>query len=251
MNVPPVERVATGLLGAAAIGYGLHRRDSVGLAIVAGGALLGARAATGRCPAYRRVLGSAPVVDVSASVTILSSRSTVWRIVRDLEKLPSFFEHVARVEVTGPGTSRWTVEQGPLSLSWDASIGEEMEGRRLAWESLPGGDLDAEGAIELRDAPGDRGTELTMRVRYRPPGPFGLRRFRRLFTGVTQHQLRRELGRLRQLVETGAITTGARRPDLAAEVETANAGSLGISVPRRRQIRADARTELAPQGGQQ
>jgi len=224
VNVPPIERIATGALGAAALTYGLGRRDPLGYALAAGGALLGLRAATGRCPGYRRLLASTPVIDVSRSVTILSSRSTVYRVFRDRE--------------------------GPLSLTWDADITEEIEGRRLAWESRQGGGLEAEGALELRDAPGDRGTELTLQLRYLAPGPLGLAPFRRLLSGMTGHQLARELGRLRQLLETGAISTGARRPELAGDKETASTASLGVSVPRRRQVRADARTQLAPAGRQ-
>ena len=250
MNVPPIERIATGALGAAALTYGLGRRDPLGYALAAGGALLGLRAATGRCPGYRRLLASTPVIDVSRSVTILSSRSTVYRVFRDFEHLPAFLEHVAHVEVTGPRSSRWTIGEGPLSLTWDADITEEIEGRRLAWESRQGGGLEAEGALELRDAPGDRGTELTLQLRYLAPGPLGLAPFRRLLSGMTGHQLGRELGRLRQLLETGAISTGARRPELAGDKETASTASLGVSVPRRRQVRADARTQLTPAGRQ-
>lgn len=248
VNISPAERIATGVLGGAAIAYGLDRRGPLGLALAAGGAVLAARAATGRCPIYRRFTAPSPVIDVSRSATLYSTRATVYRVFRQFDKLPTFLQHVAEVEVTGPTTSRWTIREGRWTLTWDARITEEIEGRRLAWESLPGGDLEAEGAIELREAPADRGTEMTIRLRYRPPGAVAARPFRRLLEVITNHQLARELTRFRQLIETGSIATGARRLDQIEEREAATDAALGMAVPRVRRMRADNRTELAPEG---
>jgi hypothetical protein len=51
-NVGKKERVASGLLGGALLGYGLKRRSPLGLGLAAAGAAILARGATGRCAVY-------------------------------------------------------------------------------------------------------------------------------------------------------------------------------------------------------
>ena len=60
VNVPTAERAGTGLLGAILAFMGIRaifRRSPVGWVLAGVGALLGTRAASGRCPGYRALLG--------------------------------------------------------------------------------------------------------------------------------------------------------------------------------------------------
>jgi len=60
VNVPTAERAGTGILGAIMTFLGIRaifRHSPIGWVLAAVGALLGTRAASGRCPGYRALLG--------------------------------------------------------------------------------------------------------------------------------------------------------------------------------------------------
>src|SRR5205814_1373180 len=76
----------------------------------------------------------------------------------------------------------------PVTLRWTAELTDDVAARRLAWRSKPGGPISQQGEIDLVDAPGGRGTEVHVMIRYQPPlgaivvGP--LRALLRRYTGV-------------------------------------------------------------------
>jgi len=211
VNVPAGERVATLLAGAGLVGLGLSRRSLGGLLAAGVGAVALVRAVSGRCPVYRsRAIRKG--IHVRRVITIQAAPREIYDFWRDLTNLPRFMEHVESVVLEDAGVSRWTLEQGRKRLRYRARITEDSPGQRLRWESLPGGDLDHLGSLDLREAPGDRGTELVVKMHYFPPG--GLIVASALYAFLRQlarAQIGMELTRLRQLIETGEIATGARR----------------------------------------
>jgi len=223
VNMPRGERIATGLAGGVAFLIGMRRPSLAGFATAGIGAVLMVRAVTGRCPMYRaRALRKG--IQVRRAITIQGTPSEIYNAWRDLEKLPRFMHHVRSVTVEGDGISRWVVKEGPKELEWRAEIVEDSPGRRLRWRSLPGGDLVHEGSVEIR-ALKDRGTVVEVKLRYFPPGGlFVASALAGFLRRVTTLQIGYELARLQQLIETGEITTSARRLD---EVDDDRA--LGIS----------------------
>ena len=103
------------------------------------------------------------------TVTIERPRSAVYRFWRQLSNLPRFMSHLDRVDVFDNGRSHW-VAAGPLGrqVEWDAEIINEVDGYLLAWQSLPGSDVDSAGSVRMRDLPGGS-TELTVHLQYQPP----------------------------------------------------------------------------------
>jgi uncharacterized membrane protein len=76
---------------------------------------------------------------------------------------------------------------------------------------VEGSQIDTEGKVLFRDAPGDRGTEVEAIVAYKPPaGELG-RWIAKLFQREPAVQGRRELKRLKMLLETGEIATAQNR----------------------------------------
>jgi uncharacterized membrane protein len=231
-NIPTGERIATGLVGGAIIALGASRRSVAGAALAALGAALVARAVVGRSQLYRmRALRKG--IQVRRAITIQASPSEVYEVWRDLPNLPRFLQHVKSVTMESPTISRWVIEEGPKELVWRAEIVEDTPGRRLRWKSLPGGDISHDGAIDLREASGDRGTIVDVKLHYFPPGGLivaaALHGFLRK---LTQVQIGKELARLRQLVETGEISTGARRrEDLDPDEPITTAEELGRPMP--------------------
>lgn len=221
INVPRWERLASvviggGLAAAAArqiAGIGRkHRAIGSGTALGALGLGFLVRGVTGRCGLYR-MRAVRKGIEIRRAITIQCSPQEVYELWRNLANLPRFMHHVQAVEVLGSTLSRWTVQEGPTTLEWQAEITEDTPGRRLRWSSLPGGDIEHEGVLDVYPAPGDRGTVVEVRMRYKPPGGLlvmgPLSGFLRKLPGL---QLGEELARLRMLIETGELATGARNP---------------------------------------
>ncbi len=212
VNVPFGERIASVAVGGVLAALGLRRKSLGGALLVGLGGALVVRGASGRCPFYR-MRAVRKGIEVRRSVTVQASPHEVYELWRDLRNLPRFMAHVKSVELEPGGVSAWTIDEGGRQLSWRAEIVEEEPGRRLRWRSLPGGDLHHEGILDLHEAPGDRGTIVEVRLRYRPPGGVVVAgMLSGLLREVPGLQLAEELARLRMLIETGELATGMRRP---------------------------------------
>lgn len=219
-NVPRWERIASVLVGGGLAGLGLSRITGIGakrgvtsglLATFAGGVLL-ERGVSGRCGVYR-MRAVRKGIEVRRAITIQATPQQIYALWRDLRNLPRFMHHVKEVEVLGDKISRWVVQEGPKTLEWQAEIVEDTPGRRLRWKSLPGSDIEHEGTLDLVEAPAGRGTIVDVRMRYVPPGGlFVMGMLSGILRTLPGMQLAEELARLRMLVETGELATGARNP---------------------------------------
>lgn len=148
------------------------------------------------------------------SVVIRRPRAELYAFWRDFDNLPRFMENVREVRSLGGNRSQWTIA-GPAGASVEvlAEITEEREGERIAWRSVPGSDIEADGSVDFRDAPGDRGTTVEASVRYVPPGGTAGAWIAKLFQREPNVQGRRELRRLKMLMEAGEIATATNRRD--------------------------------------
>ena len=221
VNIPRWERIAGAVIGGGLASIGIiraiQRRTFAGTvggsAIAALGAGLFVRGVAGRSGIYRmRALRKG--IEVRRAITIQATPGEVYELWRDLTNLPRFMEHVKSVEIEDDRISRWTVQEGPKTLSWRAEITEDTPGRRLRWRTLPGAAIDHEGVLDLYEATGGRGTVVEVRMRYKPPGGLFVMG---MLSGVLRRlpglQLAEELARLRMLIETGELATGARNPN--------------------------------------
>lgn len=151
-------------------------------------------------------------VGASAAVTINKSPHEVYRAWRDLESLPRFMEHLESVSVTGERESHW-VARGPggRRVEWDAEMVRDEPGEEIAWRSKPHGSVRTEGSVRLRPAPGG-GTELRVRLAYQALwGSFGAVVAWFLGEEPTQ-QLRDDVARFKQFIETGEIARSEASP---------------------------------------
>ena len=160
----------------------------------------------------RRALPSGPRL-VGHAVTINRPRSELYAFWRDFENLPRFMSNVEKVVLGEPGRSVWTIAApGGFSVDLDTEVTEERDGELIAWQTLPGSDVAAEGCVAFRDAPGGRGTVVEAEIAYRPPGGELGRSIAKLFQREPGIQGRRELKRLKMLMETGEIATSDNHP---------------------------------------
>jgi uncharacterized membrane protein len=217
VNVPRSERIVSAIGGAAAIAVGLRTsfagRPLGGALLAVAGAAALARAATGRCPAYR-ARSMRKGIQIRRAVTVQSSPREIYELWRDFENLPRFLKHVSQVTHERAGISRWVAHAGRRRLEWTVELVEDVPARRLRWRSLPGGDVRCEGALDLREAPGDRGTVVEIKLHWQPPGGVLVAAsFHELLLKLASAEIGRDLARFQQLIETGEIATGARRLD--------------------------------------
>ena len=143
---------------------------------------------------------------VSKSVTIRRPREEVYRFWRALENLPQFMYHLQAVRSTEGRRSHWTVKApGGGTVEWDAELIEDRPNERLAWRSLQGSDVHHEGSVEFRDAPADRGTEIDVSLHYDAPAGQAGTLVATLFGEEPLQQIRDDLRRFKQVMETGEV----------------------------------------------
>jgi uncharacterized membrane protein len=217
VNVGSRERTVSLIGGAALAASGAaalaRKRFLPGLAMLTAAGMLAIRGKTGHCSLYGAigVSTSTDEVTMEKSVTVYRPREDVYGFWRRFENLPKFMEHLDSVRSTGPGRTHWKASgPGGISMEWDAEITGEEEGKEISWKSVDGADIDNGGTVDFRDAPGGRGTEVHVRVSYRPPGGSIGRTAATFADFVTSQMLEEDLKRFKQVLETGEITTQAR-----------------------------------------
>lgn len=93
-----------------------------------------------------------------------------------LTRLPEFMYHLRSVEDLGEGRSHWRAHAIlGRTVEWDAEVTERDVNERIAWRSLPGGDLETIGRVEFRpltstEDDGEAATEIDLLIHYRPTG---------------------------------------------------------------------------------
>ncbi len=223
-NVAEWERLASLAGGAVLLIAGSSSRGLRGFAALAAGAGLIHRGWTGYCPAYD-ALGVCHVdsahghalaphqgVRIEESVLIDRPAAELYDLWSRLEQLPQFMTHLESVTQQTDGHSHW-VARGPLGwqLQWDAETIQERPGELIAWQSLPGSQVDTAGSIHFRPV-ANRGTELKVTLRYDPPGGKLVASLAEFFHLGVEDSVRADLRRFKQWCETGEIATTKGQP---------------------------------------
>lgn len=234
VNVGPVERWLSVAVGGALAAYALRRRSVPGGTAALAGAALLYRGATGHCDVYqvmgvnrgrghgtgmiadrgsdtRSQLGGSAGIHVEESVSINKPVAEVFRFWRNLENLPRFMNHLESVAMREEGVSHW-VAKGPggMSVEWDARIINEIDNKLIGWQSLEGSMVSTAGSVNFRET--NRGTDVRVHLQYNPPaGKLGAA-VARLLGEEPGTQIREDLRRFKQLMETGEIPTTHGQP---------------------------------------
>jgi uncharacterized membrane protein len=219
-------RVAGDAMDLALLGSALRGRStSAARTLAATGAVVGALAAdvvavvrlsraangNGDAPAAGE---PEPPVQVSAAMTVRRDRDELYALWRDFEGFPDFMAHLEEVRSTGETTSYWKA-RGPLGMTveWEAQITEDVPSERIAWRSVAGSKIDNAGTVRFLAAPGDQGTEIHVDMRYSPPAGAVGAVIAKLFGEEPAVQLKDDLRRFKQIVETGEIVRSDGSPE--------------------------------------
>lgn len=153
-------------------------------------------------------------IDVSAATTVNKPAKEVYAYWRDLEHLPRFMAHVRRVKALDDRHSRW-VASAPAGrrVRWDAEVVDDRPGKLLRWRSVSGADVANQGSVEFRAAPGERGTEVRVHLTYDQPGGRLGKAVSTLLGESPEQQVRDDLARFKQLLETGEVVRSEGTPE--------------------------------------
>jgi uncharacterized membrane protein len=156
--------------------------------------------------ARRRRFGDYAVT--GKTITINRPRNELFAFWRDFQSLSRFMENIEKVQWTGEDRAVWTIRAPAWqTVEVETEVVEERENELIAWRSVDGSDIDTEGRVTFRDAPGGRGTVVEAIIAYKPPaGELG-RIIAKLFQREPEIQGRRDLKRFKMLMETGEIAT--------------------------------------------
>jgi len=215
-NVSDWERIASVAAGAALLWVGTRQRSQNRVATSAGAGLI-ARGISGYCPVSAMIgrgadrsntkvaLGGERGVHVYESVVINRPASQLFAFWRDFSNLPRFMEHLADVRVLSPSRSVWTAS-APIGMrvKWEAEVINEIEGELIGWQSTDNADVATAGSVRFVPTSGG-GTEIIVHLQYEPPAGKLRSLVASMFGEEPSQQIRSDLRRLKEILETGEI----------------------------------------------
>jgi len=216
-NISDAEKWISLAAGAGLTIYGISRARRGGWLLAALGGMLLERGATGHCRVYeafnvntagtgedtRRALGGSAGVHVEEQVAINRPVEELYRFWRNLENLPKFMQHLESVERLTDTLSRWRAK-GPAGtvVEWTGEIINEVPNKVIGWRSIEGSDVANAGSVNF-DEMGTGQTRVRVRLQYSPPGGKAGAAVAKLFGRDAATEIRADLQRFKQLVETG------------------------------------------------
>ena len=226
----------TGLL-AAALGASARRgRVLASLAAVGGvtalDLLAGDRLAR-RTPARGADARRDGSVRVLESVVVNAKPARAFEAWRRLEILPTFMRHLERVEQREGNRSHWVARApGGGTVEWDAEIVDETPGKCIAWRSVGEATVRNEGVVRFAEEPAGRGTRIEVDLSYTPPLGGAGTLVAKLLGEEPSQQLKEDLRRFKQILETGEIPTTKGQPSGREARSRASQPRDGGAAPR-------------------
>jgi uncharacterized membrane protein len=153
---------------------------------------------------------ASPDVYVDRTVIVNKTPQECYDFWKDLTNIPRFSSRVKTVTVRQDGASHWVLS-GPAgsSLEWDSRVTVDRPGERLSWKSVSDSPFSHAGSVQFSAAPGGRGTFVSVSMHYRSPLSATLARL----VGTDPFgEIREDLRRFKQLIETGEIATTVGQP---------------------------------------
>jgi uncharacterized membrane protein len=224
-NVGTGERLASLTAGAALALTGRQKGNLGGLLLAVVGAGLLYRGAVGHCLCYDALgISTAPEnsntaisakqgVKVEKTITVNRPASELYHFWRNLTNLPSAFKHLKAVEKQDGNTSHWVAAGlANLSVEWDAEVLTDHENSLIAWRSLPGSQVETAGSVRFQPTNNDRGTQVTVSMKYNPPGGIVADKVASWLGGGLETTLTEDLRNFKSLMEAGEIPSTDSQP---------------------------------------
>jgi uncharacterized membrane protein len=153
-------------------------------------------------------------VRVKGAITIRRPREDVYRFWHTFENLPHFMDHLESVEPRGDRASFWRAKApAGMTVEWEAELVDDRPNERISWRSRSGALVQTSGTVRFSDAPRERGTEVRVELEYQAPGGMLASTVAALFGEAPEQQVRDDLRRLKQVLETGMVVRSEGSPE--------------------------------------
>lgn len=147
-----------------------------------------------------------PGIFTKRSVTVNRPIEEVYAFWRNFENLPQFMRHLETVRMIDERCSHW-VAKAPAgkTVEWTAEIVHEKENELISWRATEDAQVYNEGTVRFATAPGGRGTEVRVALRYEPPGGVLGSKLAMLWREEPGQQVQDDLRRFKQVMELGEV----------------------------------------------
>lgn len=215
LNVGESERSASVAAGAILAVAGLLRQSVPGWITAGIGGAMIFRGLTGHCYLYD-LLGidtasdEARSIEVEQSMLINRPADELYAFWRDFSNLPKVMNHLESVRVIDERHSHWVAHAPRIvggKVEWDAEVVRDEPNRAIAWRSVAEARVNNSGEVRFNRAPGDRGTEVHVTLKYAPPAGKVGQLIATLSGENPNKQIRDDLRTFKRIVEVGEAPT--------------------------------------------
>jgi uncharacterized membrane protein len=213
-NVGKSERWVSMAAGSFLTLYGLTRRSPAAVAGMLGGAYLLYRGISGHCPVYEAgqvntaKLTRQSGIHIARSITVNRPLEEAFRFWEEFDYLTRTMKQVHAVDERKHGLLQW--------VNWlvagsdkkpKVQVTDERTNDYIRWRSQPDSAVESAGVVRFREAPGGRGTEVSISFDYKPArGIVGLAAASAL-SELLAGQVNEEMRRYKRILETGVLPT--------------------------------------------
>ncbi len=158
-----------------------------------------------------------------AAITVNRPVAEVFAFWHDVQNLPRFLERLQSVRDLGGGRSRWRqADETGAGIEFDVELTAQEINERVAWRSLDDSEIESSGEVTFTAAPGGRGTEVRAALHQRDRGGGLAAAAAALLRAGDDAQIRDDLTRFKQLLETGEVVRSEASPEGTSAVNLAS-----------------------------
>ncbi len=147
---------------------------------------------------------------VKESIEVDVPVSTAYNQWTQFEEFPRFMEGVQSVTQIDDTHLRWVAEVGGKRREWQAEIVDQVPDQKVAWRAI---DDDGPNGIVEFESLGEDKTLITLEMAYEPEG---LTEQLGAVVGMDSRQVKKDLERFKQLIESRGVESGAWRGEVRA-----------------------------------
>ncbi len=227
-NVSRNERVASGLIGGGLLMFGIPNMLTIPgqLSNLTGLYLVG-RAVTGRCLIYsafgidttpwgrmhHRGITDPHPVQLRQTITVARALREAFEFCRDQEQMARCFPTVKQVQKLESHRSIWMFSDTAelVSMPVTVEVTHEIENEQITWTAFPESQFRLNGTLQFKAGPHPDETEVIATLHMIPPAGILGATFMKLMSPLTLEALHDVLQKMKQLMETGTITSSQSR----------------------------------------
>jgi uncharacterized membrane protein len=150
------------------------------------------------------------VASVTQSVDVAMPISVVYNQWTQFESFPEFMGGVDRITQTDDRHTHWYTSIGGVNREFETEITEQHPEERVAWKSIDG--TTHAGVVTFHRL-GDTDTRVTAQIEWQPEGVVEKAGS---VLGVDDRQVKSDLARFKEFIESHGGETGAWRGDVPA-----------------------------------